>query len=118
MGEIVEVEEQPEQLPDPYERPDFEAQWPEPDEEEPDFDPLTGLPLTPCAVCGALTIPEGSIAYGCPVCGWETDGFIEDEWEPSDQNHGLSLAQAQMNFRTFGMIDPAQWMEGDNDAEF
>ena len=90
------------------------------DEEEPDFDPLTGFPLTPCAVCGALTIPEGSIAYGCPVCGWETDAFIEDELQPSDQNHGLSLAQAQMNFRTFGVIDPEQWIEGEkeNDAEF
>lgn len=90
------------------------------DEEEPDFDPLTGFPLTPCAVCGALTIPEGSIAYGCPVCGWETDVFIEDEWQPSDQNHGLSLAQAQMNFRTFGVIDPEEWIEGEkeNDAEF
>lgn len=89
-------------------------------EEEPDFDPLTGFPLTPCAVCGALTIPEGSIAYGCPVCGWETDAFIEDEWQPSDQNHGLSLAQAQMNFRTFGVIDPEEWIEGEkeNDAEF
>mgnify|MGYP002860331849 FL=1 len=90
------------------------------DEEEPDFDPLTGFPLTPCAVCGALTIPEGSIAYGCPVCGWETDAFIEDEWQPSDLNHGLSLAQAQMNFRTFGVIDPEEWIEGEkeNDAEF
>ena len=90
------------------------------DEEEPDFDPLTGFPLTPCAVCGALTIPEGSIAYGCPVRGWETDAFIEDEWQPSDQNHGLSLAQAQMNFRTFGVIDPEEWIEGEkeNDAEF
>lgn len=90
------------------------------DEEEPDFDPLTGFPLTPCAVCGALTIPEGSIAYGCPVCGWETDVFIGDEWQPSDQNHGLSLAQAHMNFRTFGVIDPEEWIEGEkeNDAEF
>ncbi len=116
MGE--ETEQNP---PDPYDRPDFAAQWPQDaEEEEPACDPVTGLPLTPCPVCGLRTIPEGGMAYRCPVCGWESDEFVQDEWEPSDRNDGLSLYEARLNFRTFGWSNPAMLIEGEetNDAEF
>ena len=38
---------------------------------------------------------------------WEIDYDVEDDPDaPSDQNNGLSLNEAQMNFRTFGIADP------------
>lgn len=115
-----EMEDEKETVPDPYDRPDFTAQWPEDMEQEPDLDAVTGLPLAVCAVCGMRTIPEGSAACTCPVCGWEADVFLQDAWEPSDRNHGLSLYEARLNFHTFGWSDPQMLIEGDskNDAEF
>ena len=74
-----------------------------------------------CPVCGRLTDqPE------CPVCGWAEDGLLADEWEPSAQNHGLSLYEARMNFRAFGVTAPWElWEktgkmngETEEDAEF
>ena len=49
---------------------------------------------------------------GKPVAGLHLPGmlvgdyFTADEDEPSDQNHGLSLAEARLNFRVFGICDP------------
>lgn len=52
---------------------------------------------SPCPCCGCITIPNGgdALAYICPVCLWEIDLFLTGENEPSDQNHGLTLAQAR-----------------------
>ena len=52
--------------------------------------------------------------------------MLADEWEPSAQNHGLSLYEARMNFRAFGVTAPwelwekAEKMNGETeeDAEF
>jgi len=62
------------------------------------------LPAAPCPCCGYLTIPNGgdALAYICPVCFWEIDLFIQSDHEPSDQNHGLTLAQARQNYHAYG----------------
>lgn len=59
----------------------------------------------PCPCCGCITFPvprEEAIAYICPVCLWENDLFLSREDEPSDENHGLTLAQARENYKTLG----------------
>lgn len=63
-------------------------------------------PYVPCPCCGFLTIPNGgdALAYICPVCFWEIDLFIEGGSEASDQNHGLTLREAQKNFETYGAV--------------
>jgi len=60
----------------------------------------------PCPCCGYITIPNGgdALAYICPVCMWEIDLFITNDTEPSDQNHGLSLAEARGNYLSFGAV--------------
>lgn len=60
------------------------------------------------------------MGFVCPICGWQADAMVQDAWEPSTCNHGLSLLEAQLNFRTFGWSDPAMLIEGEetNDAEF
>lgn len=104
-----DVSAEDEREPDPYFRPDA---VPEEDGEtdaetglEADF--LPELPTEPCPCCGA-DIPENpSWGYICPVCRWEIDYDVEgDPDAPSDQNNGLSLTEAQMNFRAFGISDP------------
>lgn len=107
-------------VPDPYDRPDFDAVWPQEEAEETGCDPVSGLPLLPCAVCGLHTISEGIPACCCPVCGWQDDPLVQDVWEPSVPNRGLSLYEAQLNFRTFGWSDPVMLIQGEekNDAEF
>lgn len=103
---------------DVYARPDFAAVWQDDVPVEYEFDPVTGLPMTACPVCGILTYVEGMEEQICPVCGWEQDDTLRDEWEESAQNGGLSLIEAQLNFRTFGEIDPMRQIKGDReDAE-
>lgn len=68
---------------------------------------LPGSVTEPCPCCGAaLPSPRwpGDI---CPQCRWEFDPFVAAPTEPSDLNHGLLLEEAQWNFRTFGVSDPA-----------
>ena len=62
-----------------------------------------------CPCCGNRTIPhEGdALAFICPVCFWEIDLFLNGEEEKSDQNHGLTLRQARINFRKFGAVMPS-----------
>ena len=100
-----EVEEE-DRTPEPYFRPDAID---EDEKEENGFaaDFLPEMPTEPCPCCGA-DIPENpSWGYICPVCLWEIDYDVEDDPDaPSDQNNGLSLNEAQMNFRTFGIADP------------
>lgn len=98
-------------------RPDLEAVWQETASVEYEFDPVTGMPMTACPVCGILTIVEGM--QTCPICGWEQDDTLEDVWKESVPNGGLSLMEAQLNFRAFGRIDPMGQIKGDReDAEF
>lgn len=63
-----------------------------------------------CPCCDNLTIPiyndeVSSIAFICPVCYWEIDLFIKNQHEKSDQNHGLTLAEARLNYKSFGACD-------------
>lgn len=62
----------------------------------------------PCPCCGCLTIPNhgDALAYICPVCAWEIDLFLRSDGEPSDQNHGLTLAEARKNYAAMGASDP------------
>jgi hypothetical protein len=60
-----------------------------------------------CPCCGYLTIPTNEknqvfSGFICPACYWEIDSFIKNENEKSDQNHGLTLAEARLNYSTFG----------------
>lgn len=63
---------------------------------------------SPCPCCGFITIPnEGdAVAYGCPVCYWEIDCFIQSNDEESDHNHGLTLHEARKNYQQFGSVLP------------
>lgn len=98
----------PEETPDPYDRPDcFWCMEDAADDPCADWPPLE---TRPCPCCGADVPAADSL---CPVCGW-------DAAEPE------GLAEARLNFQTFGTIDPLrQWdrdierMNGetDNDAE-
>ena len=61
-----------------------------------------------CPCCGCYTFPvpaSVAVAYGCPVCYWENDVFINSDDEPSDENHGMTLNQARENYRSFGACD-------------
>ena len=103
-------QEDEEAAPDPLDRPDLCADVQ--DEQEPNWT-QPDLPTEPCPCCGA-DIPENpSPGYICPMCWWEIDYFTANEDEPSDQNHGLSLAEARLNFRTFGICDP--WLRRKED---
>ena len=63
---------------------------------------------SPCPCCGNITIPNGgdALAYICPVCLWEIDLFLSSGEEASDLNHGLTLQQAQQNYRECGAVLP------------
>lgn len=64
----------------------------------------------PCPCCGCITLPvpaAEAIAYICPVCYWENDVFLTQDDEPSDENHGLTLREAQENYRQYGAVQPA-----------
>ena len=105
--EMCEAEET---LPDPWLRPDV------PDEEDLPLMPcMPEMPAQPCPCCGVDIPADPSPGYICPMCWWEIDDFTQDEDEPSDQNHGLSLAEAQMNYRAFGICDP--WLTRQNENE-
>lgn len=97
--------EQPEEEaePDPLDCPDLYAE-----EAGPAEPALTqsDMPTEPCPCCGADIPQNPSPGYICPMCWWEIDYFAADEDEPSDQNRGLSLAEARLNFRVFGICDP------------
>ena len=60
----------------------------------------------PCPCCSYITIPDGGecTAYICPVCLWEMDAFLQSADEPSDQNYGLTLRQAQENYHRCGAV--------------
>lgn len=61
-----------------------------------------------CACCGCYTLPlpsDRAVAYICPVCFWENDVFIQKEDEPSDENGGMTLAEARQNFHKYGAAE-------------
>ncbi|MHC1747341.1 MAG: CPCC family cysteine-rich protein [Cellulosilyticaceae bacterium] len=62
----------------------------------------------PCPCCGYITIPNNgdALAYICPICFWEIDVFIQDDNEPSDCNHRLTLIQARENYIKYGAAQP------------
>lgn len=102
---LSDIQPPEDSAPDPLDRPDFEAVWP--DREQPDLPDGLICAYEPCPCCGAESIPEPpSPGYICPICWWEIDLFCVGEDEPSDENHGLTLSEARLNFRTFGTIDP------------
>lgn len=72
---------------------------------EPDPQPHIYPPDSPCPCCGEITVPNGgdAAAFICPHCFWEIDPFLQAEDEPSDQNHGLTLRQAQENYAEYGV---------------
>lgn len=108
FGGVQEQEDEEEEELDPYFRPDAVS-----GEDEPDgLDWLPETPTEPCPCCGA-EIPENpSWGYICPMCGWEIDYDVEGEPDkPSDQNHGLSLTEAQWNFHSFGTVAPWKIIE-------
>lgn len=61
-----------------------------------------------CMCCGneTLSVPvDDAIAYICPVCWWENDVFLRSSDEPSDENHGITLLEAQENYKKYGICD-------------
>ena len=97
------MEREEEYHPDPLSRPDL---CDTAGDESAVLWPLPGMPTEPCPCCGA-DIPENPYpGYICATCWWEIDPFVCSDSEPSDLNHGLSLEEARMNFRAFGVCDP------------
>lgn len=61
-----------------------------------------------CMCCGneTLSVPvDDAIAYICPVCWWENDVFLRSSDEPGDENHGITLLEAQENYKKYGICD-------------
>ena len=75
--------------------------------------PLGCADPSPCPCCTAEFPMPPHAGDICPVCGWEIDPEAETAPEqPSEANHSLSLSEAQMNFRAFGICDPSlRWNE-------
>lgn len=97
---IVDGQFMPPMQPEMYDEPGAElGRWTMPDE-----------PTEPCPCCGA-DIPQDPVdGYVCSVCMWEIDYDVQGQPDaPSKQNRGLSLNEAQMNFRAFGICDP--WID-------
>ena len=61
-----------------------------------------------CPCCGNLTIPnrEDALGFICPVCFWEIDTFTTSDNEPSDQNSGMSLIEARLNYKNYKACSP------------
>ncbi len=77
-----------------------------------------------CLCCGYRTIKERGIFEICPICFWEDDTYFDFSKTPlkgiyydseptmeelldvkSAANHGLTLREAQINYKTFGACD-------------
>lgn len=59
----------------------------------------------PCPCCGCFTynVPaETDCGFICPVCFRENDSFISSDSEPGDQNHGMTLNEAKLNYSEIG----------------
>ena len=61
-----------------------------------------------CPCCGFFTYPvppKKDAGFICSVCFWENDPFLRSEDDPSDSNHGVTLAKARENYREFGACE-------------
>ena len=59
-----------------------------------------------CPCCDYYTLEEGPGYFDiCPVCYWEDDGFQADNPDYSSGANGISLNQAQENFKNFGAVE-------------
>lgn len=61
-----------------------------------------------CPCCKNRTLPrprDSTVGFICPVCFWENDVFINGRHQRSDENHGLTLAEAQENYVKHGVCD-------------
>lgn len=73
----------------------------------------------PCPCCGNITLPvpkEEAIAYICHICFWENDVFTKSDDEPSDENHGMTLNEARINYKRFGAC-AERFARKENDTE-
>jgi len=59
----------------------------------------------PCPCCGYLVFEREPGGHEvCPICGWEDElAALRFPLMPSSPN-GVSLVEAQMNFRAFGVV--------------
>ncbi|WP_295761062.1 CPCC family cysteine-rich protein [uncultured Oscillibacter sp.] len=76
---------------------------PEPEGQE----PVPARGRWPCPCCGYKTFPvpkEDALAYLCPVCLWENDVFDPGEDRPSDENHGMTLAEGREAYKRLGAV--------------
>lgn len=88
-----------------FERPDLYLY--EQDEQDEYLDFVYEPECEPCQCCGA----ENYISI-CPVCSWEYDeNANENEYMPSEQNKGISLYEAKLNFGVFGSAYPPNLWE-------
>lgn len=93
--------------PDRPDLPDLDA--PAQRVEEPDWMAsfFPQLACTACPCCDAASLPDRpSDGDACAVCGWVWDETAQADGTPSASNDHLCLQEAQMNFRTFGVITP------------
>ncbi|MEV4788000.1 CPCC family cysteine-rich protein [Streptomyces tuirus] len=61
--------------------------------------------LLPCPCCGHRTLGELWAYEICPVCYWEEDPFqLRHPTSGGGPNHGLSLIEAQANYRRIGAV--------------
>ena len=59
-----------------------------------------------CPCCGFYTFAEplnGTYDI-CPVCFWENDVFDPGEDQPSDENHGMTLAEGREAYKRLGAV--------------
>lgn len=85
-----------------FERPDIYLY--EQDEQDEYLDFVYEPECEPCQCCGAEIPINISV---CPVCSWEYDEKSNnDEHYPSEQNKGISLCEAKLNFGVFANAYP------------
>jgi len=53
----------------------------------------------PCACCGKLSLPFGSVFEICPVCGWQDDDIQNDDPQFDGGANDMSLEQAKAAYK-------------------
>lgn len=62
-----------------------------------------------CPVCGYRTLPRRPSLVRhevCPICHWEDDLVQQSRPDSTVGANGVSLAQARVNFRECGAVEP------------
>lgn len=63
-------------------------------------------PNIECPCCGYISLNGGDHGEICPICFWEHDYFVGYKTSiNSDSNHGLTLAEAKVNFEKYGACE-------------